>query len=82
MEQVERRGGFMSINHPVADDCAWLHPLERMPPGAELFHGTWYRNLAGTSILAWAAWAGTGPRTSWPWTRWAPCSWIGSAPAW
>ena len=55
VEQVERRGGFMSINHPVADDCAWLHPLERMPPGAELFHGTWYRNLADTSILAWAA---------------------------
>ena len=54
VEEVERRGGFMSINHPVADDCSWLHPLERMPPGAELFHGTWYRNPTDTSVLAWA----------------------------
>lgn len=58
VEEVERRGGLMSINHPVSDDCSWLHPLERMPPGAEFFHGTWYRNLTDTSVLAWAAMLG------------------------
>lgn len=53
VDEVERRGGFMSINHPVDNDCAWLHRLEREPGGVELWHGSWYRNLQGTGALAW-----------------------------
>lgn len=53
VDEVERRGGFMSINHPVSDDCSWLHPLQTLPPGVELFHGSWFANLTDTSILAW-----------------------------
>ncbi|SDM60274.1 PHP domain-containing protein [Actinomyces ruminicola] len=53
--ETERRGGFISINHPVDGDCAWLHPLLPGNAGAELFHGSAYRNPSGTGPLAWAA---------------------------
>ncbi|MDU0349428.1 CehA/McbA family metallohydrolase [Actinomyces sp. MRS3W] len=53
--EVERRGGFLSINHPVDGDCAWLHPLPPGRIGTELYHGSAYRNLTTTAPLAWAA---------------------------
>lgn len=57
MEEVAARGGIFSVNHPVADDCAWLFPLDRAPGAVELWHGTWYRDLGATAPLAWhAAW--------------------------
>ncbi|PHP52049.1 CehA/McbA family metallohydrolase [Actinomyces ruminis] len=55
MREVERRGGFISMNHPVDGDCSWLHPLLSGTTGAELFHGSSYRNPASTAPLAWAA---------------------------
>ncbi|MCI1788154.1 MAG: CehA/McbA family metallohydrolase [Actinomyces sp.] len=53
VDEVDARGGVMSVNHPVSGDCSWTQPLERAPRGAELFHGSWYRNLTDTSIWAW-----------------------------
>lgn len=56
-EEVAHRGGLFSINHPISDDCSWLHPLERVPNAVELWHGTWYKDLSATSVLAWyCAW--------------------------
>lgn len=52
---VAERGGLLSINHPVADDCAWLHPLDEAPWGVELYHGSWYANPIATGALAWYA---------------------------
>ena len=53
VDEVDRRGGFMSVNHPVDADCAWLHLLARAPGGAELWHGSWYREMHFTGPLAW-----------------------------
>ncbi len=50
---VAERGGFLSINHPVFADCAWLHELTREPMGVELYHGSWYGEPSATSALAW-----------------------------
>lgn len=55
VDEAAERDAFMSINHPVSDDCSWLHPLETEPPGAELYHGSWYLRPTDTSILAWHA---------------------------
>ena len=52
-DEVANRGGLFSINHPIADDCSWLHPLQRVPNAVEVWHSTWYKDLTATSILAW-----------------------------
>lgn len=43
---AEREGGLMSINHPLEDDCGWLHRMDVYPPALELWHIGWFRNLA------------------------------------
>ncbi|WP_369268574.1 CehA/McbA family metallohydrolase, partial [Streptomyces harbinensis] len=56
--QIERRGGVLSVNHPLATDCAWRQPLEprRRPRHVELWHPTW-RDRTHGAPLAWAlAW--------------------------
>lgn len=53
VEEVERRGGILSINHPISGDCSWIHALSRRPAAVELWHSTWYRNMISTAPLAW-----------------------------
>ncbi len=53
VREARRRGGLMSINHPVSDDCSWLHPLPEGADAVELVHSSWYRNLTDTSVFAW-----------------------------
>lgn len=55
VDEVERRGGVLSVNHPISGDCSWLHPLERTPGAIELWHSTWYQELIATSPLAYFA---------------------------
>jgi hypothetical protein len=50
--QSARRGGLMSINHPLEDDCGWLHQMAELPPALELWHIGWFRNL--TDNKPWA----------------------------
>jgi len=52
--EVEARGGFLSINHPIEGDCSWLHPLPSLPPAIELWHIGWFRDLRSTA--PWAYW--------------------------
>src|SRR5205823_844610 len=50
-------GGLLSINHPLAGDCAWLHPMDVRPPLAEVWHAGWW-DRTWTAPLAWLlAWA-------------------------
>lgn len=57
LDQVEKEGGFLSINHPVATDCSWQWQLSRKPTHAEIMHETWLLNRRDTSIWAWlSAW--------------------------
>lgn len=50
---VARRGGFMSINHPVEGDCSWQYELSQEPEGVELYHSSWYREPISKAALAW-----------------------------
>ncbi|HEX3816554.1 MAG TPA: CehA/McbA family metallohydrolase [Mycobacteriales bacterium] len=54
--EVERRGGLLSINHPLAGDCAWRQPLTRHPALAEVWHWTWLDPRWGGPIAWWQAW--------------------------
>ena len=54
VDEVEARGGIMSINHPLEGDCAWQYHLSRFPPAIELWHIGWFRDL--TSAAMWALW--------------------------
>ncbi|UOE43518.1 CehA/McbA family metallohydrolase [Agromyces larvae] len=53
VDEVERRGGILSINHPISGDCSWVHRLERRPAAVELWHATWYLELISTAPFAW-----------------------------
>ena len=57
---VAQRGGILSINHPLAADCAWLSPLDRAPV-AEVWHSSWAQVPSWGAPLAW--WVLT-PRTT------------------
>jgi hypothetical protein len=56
---VAERGGLLSVNHPLAADCAWRHPLEDRPPLAEVWHSSWLAPVWGGPVAWWHAW-GTG----------------------
>jgi hypothetical protein len=49
---VARRGGLLSVNHPLAADFAWLHPLPGPPDLAEVWHSGWW-DRTWTAPLAW-----------------------------
>ncbi|GIG87279.1 CehA/McbA family metallohydrolase [Plantactinospora endophytica] len=53
---AEKAGGLLSINHPLAADCAWREPLRVRPRLAEVWHSGWWDRTWGAP-LAWAqAW--------------------------
>ena len=51
-QQADSRGGVLSINHPLAGDCAWLLPVDR-PPVAEVWHSSWALVPSWGAPLAW-----------------------------
>jgi hypothetical protein len=53
---VARRGGLLSINHPLGGDCSWRQPLPEHPPLAEIWHSTWFDRTWGGPIAWWEAW--------------------------
>jgi hypothetical protein len=57
VSEVDRRGGLLSVNHPVAGDCSWRHVLPEPAPLAEVWHWPW-TDLADGGPLAW--WAAAG----------------------
>lgn len=54
--EVARRGGLLSINHPLGGDCSWRHPLPEHPPLAEIWHSSWLDHAWGGPIAWWQAW--------------------------
>lgn len=53
--ESERRGGLMSVNHPLAADCTWRHHLRCRPPLAEVWHWTWLDRRWGGPLAWWTA---------------------------
>lgn len=67
---VEARGGLLSVNHPLAADCAWRHPLPVRPPLAEVWHSSWLAPEWGGPVSWWQAWGmGTTPIGGSDWHR-------------
>lgn len=56
VETVAARGGLLSVNHPLAADCAWRHPLPVRPPLAEVWHSSWLAPTWGGPLAWWEAW--------------------------
>ena len=54
-DQVAADGGLLSVNHPLADDCAWQHPWVVSPPAVEALHVSWFRALTDTAGWAYLA---------------------------
>ncbi len=56
VSEVARRGGLLSINHPLGGDCSWRQPLPEHPPLAEIWHSTWLDRTWGGPVAWWEAW--------------------------
>ncbi|MGW4668603.1 CehA/McbA family metallohydrolase [Streptosporangium sandarakinum] len=56
-ETVGERGGIMSVNHPVAADCAWRHPMRTPPPAVEVWHWSWWDRTWGAPLAWTQAWS-------------------------
>jgi len=57
LSTVEAAGGLLSVNHPLAGDCAWLMPMARRPPLAEVWHSGWWDRTWGAPLAWLLAWA-------------------------
>jgi hypothetical protein len=56
LSTVDSRGGLLSINHPLAADCGWRHPLPTRPPLAEVWHSSWLARAWSGPLAWWLAW--------------------------
>lgn len=56
LDAVEADGGLLSVNHPLAGDCAWRHALPRRAPLAEVWHSSWLDRRWGGPLAWWRAW--------------------------
>ncbi|WP_219414271.1 CehA/McbA family metallohydrolase [Pseudonocardia nigra] len=56
LAETERRGGLLSVNHPLASDYAWRQPMTRRPRFAEVWHWTWLDRRWGGPLAWWLAW--------------------------
>ncbi len=52
LDQTQRRGGLLSVNHPIGGEVSWTLPMEGRPPLAEIWHWSWI-DLRWTAPLAW-----------------------------
>jgi len=56
LAETDRRGGLLSVNHPLAGDCAWRQPMTGRPPLAEIWHWSWLDRRWGGPLAWWLAW--------------------------
>ncbi|TCM49112.1 CehA/McbA family metallohydrolase [Kribbella sp. VKM Ac-2568] len=56
VSEVARRGGLLSINHPLGGDCSWRQPLSERPALAEIWHCSWLDRRWGGPVAWWEAW--------------------------
>ena len=52
LEQTRRRGGLLSVNHPIAGHLSWTLAMRERPPLVEVWHWSWL-DLRWTLPLAW-----------------------------
>ncbi len=52
LDQTERGGGLLSVNHPYGGQNSWIAPMRRRPPLLEVWHWSWL-DLRWTAPLSW-----------------------------
>lgn len=58
--RCDARGGLLSVNHPLQDDCGWQYA--ELGHALELWHITWFLDLTATGPWAlWRRWDQTLP---------------------
>jgi hypothetical protein len=66
LSDVEERGGILSVNHPIQDDCGWLYPVRT--GFLELWHISWFLDLTATGPWAYLRASGGEPGMTGPLT--------------
>lgn len=59
-DAVTEAAGLLSINHPLAGDCSWWHPVPAGATLAEIWHSSWL-DTRWTGPIAW--WQSRGSST-------------------
>jgi hypothetical protein len=89
LESAERRGGLLSVNHPIGGHVSWTIPMTRRPPLVEVWHWSWLDLRWTNSLSWWLAWdPGAIPVGGSDWHRpgadsapGSPTTWIEAASA-
>jgi hypothetical protein len=56
LEQTERRGGLLSVNHPIGGHVSWTLPMRGRPPLVEVWHWSWLDPRWTAPLAWWLAW--------------------------
>ncbi len=56
LEQTQRRGGLLSVNHPIGGEVSWTLPMRGRPPLVEVWHWSWVDLRWTTPLAWWLAW--------------------------
>jgi PHP domain len=56
LDAAERRGGLLSVNHPLDGQLSWSVPMQRRPPLLEVWHSSWLDTQSTAPLTWWLAW--------------------------
>jgi hypothetical protein len=56
LDATQRRGGLLSVNHPIGGHVSWTIPMTGRPPLAEVWHWSWLDPHWTTPLAWWLAW--------------------------
>jgi hypothetical protein len=56
LAHTRRRGGLLSVNHPIGGELSWTLPMSQRPPLAEVWHWSWLDLRWTTPLAWWLAW--------------------------
>ena len=83
LEHAQRRGGLMSVNHPIAGHVSWMPMMRDRPPLVEVWHWSWLDQHWTTPLAWWRAWdAGAIPVGGSDWHRPGADALVGSPTTW
>ena len=56
LEQTQRHGGLLSVNHPIGGHVSWILPMRGRPPLVEVWHWSWLDPHWTAPLAWWLAW--------------------------
>jgi hypothetical protein len=56
LAHTQRRGGLLSVNHPIGGHLSWTLPMSGRPPLAEVWHWSWLDPHWNAPLAWWLAW--------------------------